>query len=783
MAYTDNLNQLFDVAAIEQQKNTVVGFLDDYVQKVTAASQKISEVETSFFSDSAGLAQLAKDTKEAITLTKEQIASVKALADEKVKLAQAELLAQKAETESEKTKRASLLVEKELQKQYDDGEKKRNKAAELLAKESNAYEQLKKQYNEAALRAKALYIELGKNNQATQDAITLAQKYHTQLTAAEQAVGQFQRQVGNYNGVGAQFNQLLRELPNAGISAQTFLISLSNNITYFVEAVALARAEGQSLSMIMGTLGTSLLGPVGIINLLVLGVTYLSTTMMNQKDVLEEYKELVDKQTDALKKYNDELEKAFKNSVSNENRELLIARGKAEIEQLKAKGNAADEVYRKEQDLLNLELRSLKAKYETVKATDAEKAFEIKKDIIAKEGELETARIRRLKESAEEHQKYADKIKKIYEELRKEILQAIADTPDPNKVQTPFSKEGEGGSIFDPLRQSGLFGDVKGTPNTPQERSSLYDALNDYEASEKYRKLQEAAAKKRIEDEKKEQAERLKNMRAFASAANSIVDGLNAIQQARTDKEIARLKRESDLVDVSAQRQIAALQRSGLSLEQKQEKEDEINARADQQKAVYAQREADRQQKQAEFEKGMAILKATIALYVGIAQEIEKGGVIGIATGAAVAAYMATVIATLSAQSVPAYADGTDNHKGGLARIGDGGEHELVRLPSGKQFISPDTDTLVNLPKGTQVIPVSDIEAMGNSNTLNGLPMLPMAYGDNSALAAAILSSNKNVVNAISNKKEVHFGWHNGELRKSVYKGGSWHTYLNSNNG
>ncbi|MED3710036.1 phage tail tape measure protein [Peribacillus frigoritolerans] len=55
---------------------------------------------------------------------------------------------------------------------------------------------------------------------------------------------------------------------------------------------------------------------------------------------------------------------------------------------------------------------------------------------------------------------------------------------------------------------------------------------------------------------------------------------------------------------------------------------------------------------------------------------------------------------------VPQFAKGTPNggHKGGLARIGDGNKHELVALPNGQMFISPNRDTLVNLPKGTEVL-------------------------------------------------------------------------------
>ncbi|MFG6315977.1 phage tail tape measure protein [Bacillus velezensis] len=56
---------------------------------------------------------------------------------------------------------------------------------------------------------------------------------------------------------------------------------------------------------------------------------------------------------------------------------------------------------------------------------------------------------------------------------------------------------------------------------------------------------------------------------------------------------------------------------------------------------------------------------------------------------------------------IPRFAKGTPagGHKGGLAILGDGGGPELFRTPSGFTGLSPGTDTLFNLPKGTQVLP------------------------------------------------------------------------------
>ncbi len=52
----------------------------------------------------------------------------------------------------------------------------------------------------------------------------------------------------------------------------------------------------------------------------------------------------------------------------------------------------------------------------------------------------------------------------------------------------------------------------------------------------------------------------------------------------------------------------------------------------------------------------------------------------------------------------PAYAKGTGGHPGGPAIVGDGGKKELIRTPDGKLMLSPNKDTLVNLPKGSEVL-------------------------------------------------------------------------------
>jgi len=70
---------------------------------------------------------------------------------------------------------------------------------------------------------------------------------------------------------------------------------------------------------------------------------------------------------------------------------------------------------------------------------------------------------------------------------------------------------------------------------------------------------------------------------------------------------------------------------------------------------------------------------------------------------------------SLNQWEVPQYANGTGSHPGGLAILGDGGGPELFRTPTGFVGMSPGTDTLMNLPKGTQVIPHRETQQIMNN--------------------------------------------------------------------
>lgn len=141
-------------------------------------------------------------------------------------------------------------------------EKIRAAEAKQIAELSNDYGLLSKAYAEATLRAKNYVLQLGANHQSSVTAVADAKRLGDQLKALDYAVGQHQRNVGNYaeaiktgvgastkqfNGLGFAIKNIAGELPNIGISFRTFAQSISNNIGPLADAIGQVKKENAEL--------------------------------------------------------------------------------------------------------------------------------------------------------------------------------------------------------------------------------------------------------------------------------------------------------------------------------------------------------------------------------------------------------------------------------------------------------------------------------------------------------------------------------------------------------
>jgi len=171
---------------------------------------------------------------------------------------------------------------------------------------------------------------------------------------------------------------------------------------------------------------------------------------------------------------------------------------------------------------------------------------------------------------------------------------------------------------------------------------------------------------------------------------------INQNRQANTDAELAELDRNYSIRMKFANGNAEAEQELARQLE---EQKREIRIR------------------EAKADKEAALFNAIISTASAVVSALPN-----VVLAALVGALGAAQIAMIASRPIPAYAEGTDNHIGGKAIVGDGGRHEVIQTPDGKLSITPNKSTLVDLPKGTKVYP--DIASSGLLS--NGLPNVVM---------------------------------------------------------
>lgn len=235
------------------------------------------------------------------------------------------------------------------------------------------------------------------------------------------------------------------------------------------------------------------------------------------------------------------------------------------------------------------------------------------------------------------------------------------------------------------------------------------EAETEIDAINKVTKADEKAQKERQKNLKKWLQTASQAVGAIGNLASSIYDG--QIQKIEEEREANEEKYDEDI------ERIENLAESGAISEE--EAEARKRAAKDQTEAKNKELEKQKQEiahKQAVWHKGVQVAETGIATARGIMEAFQLGPIAGAVMAAVIGAMGAMQVATILATPIPSYAEGTkgnDRHPGGAALVGDAGKHEVI-MYSGKAWITPDTPTLVDIPKGAQVFP--DVDKVDISN-------------------------------------------------------------------
>ena len=311
--------------------------LKEYEQQVQNYQRIIDQLNVSN-GVMEGARQMASELNNATDVFVEQQLKVKALNEDVKKLNKSYLALSDIDKRGQKG--SNILTElkeithqytienealKKLRKEYSDNIKIEGVAADSLVSLRKQLSLLNAEYDRlsASDRKAAIGTDLQKQ----------IQSLNTEISAAEQATGRYQRNVGNYasawNDLGMSVQQVARELPSLAIGWNTFFLAISNNLPMLADELKKASAEYKAFkaAVAAGNNDVAKVAPVwkqlisSIFSwqtALVVAITMLS---VYGKDIIEWTKNLFGADT-AQKRLNESL-KEFNNLQSNASEKTL----------------------------------------------------------------------------------------------------------------------------------------------------------------------------------------------------------------------------------------------------------------------------------------------------------------------------------------------------------------------------------------------------------------------------------------------------------------------------
>ena len=215
--------------------------------------------------------------------------------------------------------------------------------------------------------------------------------------------------------------------------------------------------------------------------------------------------------------------------------------------------------------------------------------------------------------------------------------------------------------------------------------------------------LSKETTDKVIDDAKRELKAREEVERAKEKLIQEVERAIGEIGSSMFDRRIQNIEAEIDANQDAYDKQIkeidALADKDVITTEEAEARKRVAEEQTSARNAELEKKKADLQTRQAKFQKAMDIAQTIAATSLAVTKALPN-----LVLAALVGAMGAAQLATIIAQPIPKYAKGTDYHPGGLAIVGDAGKHEAI-ISGGKAYITPDTPTLMPIPKGAEVLP------------------------------------------------------------------------------
>lgn len=308
------------------------------------------------------------------------------------------------------------------------------------------------------------------------------------------------------------------------------------------------------------------------------------------------------------------------------------------------------------------------------------------------------------------------------------------------------------------------------------DTSSIQDKLKELEKqlAELNGKKVEIEISAKTEDAEKSIKKIQKLTEQIAEVSGNVTSAISDIASVGYNNQITEVENLEAAQQKRYEKEVTNINNSTLSEEQKANKLKVLEATRQAQSEANERKQKKAEADQAKFEKTINMASAVSNGAVAFTKALTAGPFIGPILAASIAAMTVAQVYKIAATKIPEYAEGTDNHPGGPAIVGEGKHKELVQTPDGNSFIA-DKPMLIDLPKSTKVLPLDDkifaYESSKTTRTISEGTVRNTVYTEQMQTnqqweiakwqarqnAKALAKNNNRIVNNINTK--IDLGW------------------------
>jgi len=684
---------------LKKSKDDTVKLTKDMSElaKVTKLVQKEQEKQNEEYQKQATiLKDLKEQQKQRNALGDKEAINVRA-ATSSIKELEAALKANRAayaalRTEEERNTKTGKDLSKAIEEQYNEVVKL-NKGIgvhkDTVGNYEGALTGLKAELKAARGEMVAIADTLGQSSKEYQDAARRAGEIGDKIADAKDEAKAFQGDTAIEN-LGTRFGLLgdkVKSLDFKGAATQIRGIADISKAMTFKEAIAGLGGFGSAL----GQLGKALLtNPIFLI------AGAIAAAVIAFKYFESQAEKLTTSMIERSKREMDALTKRYDHEIKL----MEIAHKDAtelELEKQRAIIRTADTAIKAAGDTMKIDYLASLAARSIVFTVNEEKMAKLKEFNEAKksaENEIELIEARRKQKQIDNAKDITDKLIKEGQERIKKIKALIseeeADIEPFNTII--FGNEQTNQTVLDQLND--LFGKTKTAIDQARNQELQDKAEHDanlLKTDLSYQENRRALFRKQVIEIRDGLSEANGYYQQFSSAILNLSNALTAQRIADIDSEINKERERANNEILLA----------GGNAEAKAR----IQAQSEIRTAALEKKRRKEERDAAEQAKTLGIVSAVIKTALAVLNQLSSGDpYTAFARAAAAGALGAIEIAAISSQPLPKYFKGTEFHPGGKAIVGEQGA-ELMVMPSGDVRLSPATATVLDLPRGTEVIP------------------------------------------------------------------------------